>query len=235
MTWLAAGLTTLGVALAFRPHAASRPVGPPHGSAPRTPRLERRLRSGLDRLWPGRVAARRDSQLPDLLDRLAAALRSGRSLGPALVELAPATTPPLRDDLAPLAAALEHGRPLTTVLDGWVARGAPTPDLELTAAALRLGAGAGGAVAQAVDRTAATLRERRALEREVHALATQARASAAVLVLAPVGFTALVGSVEPATVRFLLTTPTGLGCVGAGLALDALGAAWMARIVRRAS
>lgn len=235
MTWVAAGLTSWCVVLACRPRVASRPIGTTRRADPLGPRLVHRVRSALDRRWPGRVATRRDGQLPDLLDRLAAALRAGRSLGPALVELAPATAPPLRDDLLPLAAALEQGRPLAAVLQSWVERGGATPDLQLTTAALRLGAGAGGAVALAVDRTAATLRERRALEREVHSLATQARASAAVLVLAPIGFTALVGSVEPSTVLFLLTTPTGLACVVAGLALDALGAAWMTRIVRRAA
>ena len=70
---------------------------------------------------------------------------------------------------------------------------------------------------------------------EVHALATQARASAGVLGIAPVVFTALVSAIEPGTVRFLTTTPVGLLCLVAGLVLEAAGALWMGRIVAGAA
>lgn len=235
MTALVALAAAVVVAAAARRPVARRPPRR-HPTSPRTPnRLAPTASATLDRLVPGRVAARRDAQLPDLLDRLAAARRAGSSLGPALAEVGPASPAPLGRELEPVAAAVSQGRSLDDALAAWGDRSPATPDLELTIAALRLGGRAGGEVARAIDRTAATLRERRSLRAEVHALATQARASAAVLVLAPVAFTALVGTVEPSTVGFLLTTPTGLACVGSGLALDAVGAAWMARIVRRAS
>jgi tight adherence protein B len=107
--------------------------------------------------------------------------------------------------------------------------------VRLTAAALGLGVEAGGEVARSVDRVAATLRERRELQAEAHSLATQARASATVLGLAPLGFTALVSSVEPGVVRVLVASPVGWLCLGGGLALDAAGLTWMSRIVRRAT
>ncbi len=94
---------------------------------------------------------------------------------------------------------------------------------------------AGGHVARSVDQVAATLRERRQLRAEVRALATQARSSALVLVLAPPAFTLLLSAVEPGTVRFLLTSGTGLACLAAGIALDVVGGAWMARILRSAA
>jgi tight adherence protein B len=79
---------------------------------------------------------------------------------------------------------------------------------------------------------AATLRERRAVEREATALATQARSSALVIVLAPLAFAALSSLGDPRAGAFLVGTPTGLACLTAGLALDGLGAWWMHRIVR---
>lgn len=181
-----------------------------------------------------RLAARRDAQLPAALERLAAALRAGAAPGPAFVELARATPAPLGADLRAAAAALEHGSPLGDVIDSWGQR-APTPDVRLATAALALAARIGGPVARPVDRVASTLRERRELQAEVRALATQARASALVLTIAPAAFTALVSTIEPGVPRFLFGSPAGLACLGGGLALQAAGAAWSARILRSAT
>jgi tight adherence protein B len=177
----------------------------------------------------------RDAQLPDALDRLAAALRAGQAPGPALVAVAAKVPEPLGAELQAIARRLVGGVSLATALDAWAADPTASDDVRLAAATLTLGAGAGGAVARAVDGVAATLRERGELAAEVRALATQARSSATVLAVAPIGFTALVATVEPAIVAFLLTTPVGLGCLVVGGALQALGATWMARIVRAAA
>ncbi len=187
---------------------------------------------GLDRVQPTRRRARRDAQLPDALDRLASALRAGQAVGPALVELAPLLPDPLGAELQPVAAALEHGATVANALTAWSTAPGASSDVRLVAAALTLGADAGGEVARAIDRVAATLRERRELAGEVQALAVQARASAGVLAVAPLAFAGLVATIEPAVVAFLVTTPVGLACLGFGLGLEALGSAWMARITR---
>jgi tight adherence protein B len=44
----------------------------------------------------------------------------------------------------------------------------------------------------------------------------------------------LLTSLDPTAARFLLGTPAGWLCIGAGLGLDAIGAWWMSRLVRRA-
>lgn len=186
------------------------------------------LRPTFERRW----WRRRDAQLPIALEHLAAELRSGSALGPAFVALGPATPEPLGTELRAAGAALCHGAGIQTVLDSWARLPSSSDDVRLVAAALELGAEAGGDVARSVDRVAATLRERRQLRAEVLALATQARTSAAVLAIAPVGFTILVAGVEPAAVRFLTSTPLGLACLATGFALEGAGAVWMARIVR---
>lgn len=188
----------------------------------------------LDRVRPQRRLARRDAQLPDALDRLAAALRAGQAIGPALGDLVRSAPEPLASDLRRVDGAIAQGVSVEVAMEAWAARPDASADARLVAAALGLGAHAGGEVARAVDRIAATLRERRELRGEVHALATQARASAAVLAIAPVGFTGLVATVEPGVVAFLVTTPVGLACLALGLGLEASGAAWMARITGRA-
>lgn len=191
------------------------------GAAPRlvAPAIERRVRR------------RRDEQLPSALERLAAELRSGRALGPALIDVAEHLPAPLGDELRAVASEVRHGAGVTTALQRWAGRPGASPEVRLTASALALGSEAGGHLARSVDDLAATLRERRELRAEARALATQARASAGVLILAPPAFTLLVSTVEPGTLRFLLGTPAGWACLLGGIGLDVAGARWMARIV----
>ncbi len=182
-----------------------------------------------------RDAAARDAQLPEALERMASALRAGRSLGAALREVAADTAAPLGAHLRRAGAALDGGASVEQAVDAWLAAGAGSRDVALAATAVGLGGRTGGEVARALDRVAATLRERRELRAEVRALATQARASAGVLTVAPLAFAALMSAVEPGVAGFLLTTPLGLVCLATGLSLDGLGALWMARIVRSAA
>ena len=81
---------------------------------------------------------------------------------------------------------------------------------------------------------AATLRDRRAVAAEVDALAAQARASALVMMGAPVAFAALGLLSDPEVARFLLATPAGLACLVVGLGLDAMAGWWMVGIARSA-
>jgi tight adherence protein B len=182
-----------------------------------------------------RRAAQRSARLPEVVERIASAVRAGRSVRGALAEVALDAPAPIDEELAPAALVLEHGGGLDDALRTWGAAAGPAPDVALVLTALGLAGRAGGEVARALDRVAATLRERRELRAEVRALATQARASAAVLIAAPLGFAALVSTIEPGVVRFLATTPVGGLCLILGLALDALGAWWMGRIVASAA
>jgi tight adherence protein B len=189
----------------------------------------------VDRLLPARRARRRDRQLPDALDRTAAALRAGDSVGAALARVAAAIPAPLGTELLSVARAVRLGTSAADALGAWARQPSSSPDVQLVATALAIGARAGGELARAVDGVAATLRERHELRREVHALATQARASAAVLAVAPLAFAGLVASIEPGAALFLVTEPVGLLCLVGGLGLEAVGAMWMARITRGAA
>ncbi len=237
MTALVAGCVTvcLVAAAAGRSPAARVPGRPSPAALPARQRITTTGTALLDRAWPGRRGRRRDAQLPDALDRLASSLRAGRSIGPALEELARATSSPLGDDLRVVGAALEHGGTVAAALRSWSTRPGSSGDVRLVTAALTLGADAGGQVARAVDRVAATLRERHELAGEVRALAVQARSSAAVLAVAPLAFAVLVAAIQPGAVAFLVTKPVGAVCLVLGVGLEATGVAWMARITRSAA
>lgn len=164
---------------------------------------------------------------------VARGLRSGGSLRYALADAAGPTPEPLGGHLRDLVASVEAGAPLTAALDTW-AQACPDSDVPLAAAALSLAEETGGPSAQAVDGVAATLRRRLAGRDEAVALSAQARLSAVVLVALPpaVCLLTLAGGGGPA--RFLLGSPAGALCLVGGLALDLLGAWWMARLTRSA-
>lgn len=180
-----------------------------------------------------RRTVRRDDQLAPYLERVASNIRSGQSMRIAVVETARAAERPLTADLRPLADALDHGAAMDDALANWASAPGASAEVRLAAAALQLGARAGGEVARAVDAVAATLRERREVRGEAIALATQARLSAGLLVVAPLAFAGLISTIEPGAVRFLLGTPIGLACLAGGVGLDTVGGLWMQRIVRR--
>ncbi|MET0903821.1 MAG: type II secretion system F family protein [Acidimicrobiales bacterium] len=191
---------------------------------------QQRLLDAVDRAMPSRRRRRRDRQLPDALDRLGASLRAGEAVGAALMRLADAVADPLGVELRAIARSIEHGAPVADALEVWAASDGTSRDVRLVAAALTIGAGSGGEVARAVDGVAVTLRERHEVLAEARALATQARASAAVLATAPLVFALLVATVEPHAIAFLFTTPLGVGCLILGVGLDVAGWLWMARI-----
>jgi tight adherence protein B len=217
--------------IAGPPAPARRPGAPVRGARPMRATS---LATAIDRVRPGRRRRRRDAQLPDAMDRVASALRAGDAVGPALQGVARDVPEPLGGELQQVAGAVARGASVADALGGWTRSDDTTPDVQLVVAALTLGAGAGGELARAVDGIASTLRERQELRGEVRALATQARASAAVLAAAPVAFALLVASVEPASAAFLVTEPAGVACLVLGAGLEVAGGVWMERITRGA-
>jgi tight adherence protein B len=168
-----------------------------------------------------------------LLEAVARSLRGGSSLAHALEEGAEAVSPcRAADELRAALSLHERGAPVLATIEAW-SGATPTPARTVAGAALALGSELGGARARALDGAAATLRDRGELLREVRALTSQARSSAAVLALAPIGFALLAWTTDHRLAAVMLTTPFGWACLVGGLALDGLGAWWMARLTAR--
>ena len=177
-----------------------------------------------------RAAAKREEAVPQVLDAIARALRSGASLLQALAEAA-AESGPLQGELRRVVAEAQRGAGVAAALEAWAGRQA-SGSIRLAAAALSLGAETGGANARAVDGVAATVRQRLAVAGEAKALTAQPRVSAQVIGLAPLAFGAFSAATDPALARMLFTTPAGWAMLGAGLALDLAGMRWMMAMAR---
>jgi tight adherence protein B len=181
--------------------------------------------------------SRRDQRIsrsvPDSLEAIARATRAGSSVVQALGALdAPAASAADRV-FAGVAARVERGESLPAALDR-VLEHHPVPAVRLAVAALLVGHETGAAPGRAVEGVAATLRDRAALEREARANASHARASVAVLVLAPIGFGVFAVATDPRVGEFLFRSWVGSTCLALGLALNGLGALWMRQIMASA-
>jgi len=174
-----------------------------------------------------RSRRRGDLRIPDALERVVRQLRSGSTLPLALRNVGADDTV-----FARISRELGQGRSLGDAVNNWRQED-ELPNRLLTATALDLASRTGGASARVLDGVAASLRERVALEREVAALSSQSRASAVVLVLAPVAFAAVAAMFDPRILDVLVGQPIGWACMGLGLGLDALGAIWMAKLIGR--
>ncbi|GLW64521.1 hypothetical protein Arub01_27650 [Actinomadura rubrobrunea] len=124
---------------------------------------------------------------------------------------------------------------------------APTPDrlellaeqpgaegLRLLAACWRIGAERGGTLAAVLDGLAAALRDEEEQRQEISAQLAGPRATARLLAGLPLLGLAMAAALGAKPLAFLFGTLPGLGCLVAGIALDALGMWWTSRLAQAA-
>jgi tight adherence protein B len=188
---------------------------------------------------PAWLARRREARrraalaegLADGVGVIAAGLRAGRSL-PGAIELAANEVPaPLGPSFRRVADRIALGEPLEDALAAWASE-VGGPDARVAAGVLGLHRRTGGALAAALDGLAATLRARRTAARELRSLTAQARLSAAILGLLPIGFFLFLSVVARSDVEAAFGTTIGAGAVALGLALQGAAYVWIARLLR---
>jgi tight adherence protein B len=166
--------------------------------------------------------------LPDVARRLASEVGAGRTLPRALRAAATDAPPPLGGALGATAERLASGgRPwgvLETALPGH-------GGCRLLAASLELQGRAGGDLPRLLRALAGALEDRAQVEAELRALTAQARFSATVVPLLPLGALVLLALLEPRGVRLLLTTTGGLAVIAVAVVLDVIGLVAIRRLV----
>lgn len=171
------------------------------------------------------------------LDALARATAGGDSLQRAIAALPNITTRPFAQLLCTSLTTSAMGQALHDTLHdtlhGRIAeRGShhAVPEVALALTTLEMLARYGGSVPAALDRAAGTVRERRAAANERRAYAAQARLSAMVLSILPIGFVVWGLQGDRRTANFLLHERTGTMCLVGGLLLNTAGWFWMRHI-----
>ena len=175
-----------------------------------------------------RARRRQLASLPQLLHTLSRSLRGGATLHGALQDAA-ADPSLVGDGFRRAVERSRNGAPVQAELDSWAA-GLAHRDADLVRAVINTGAATGSALAASLDRAAASLEERAGLRREISALTAQARASALLLTVAPIGFLSVMAMADPSVIAFATTTNSGRAALVVGLLLDLGGWFWMRRL-----
>lgn len=180
----------------------------------------------------GRTAAAwQVGRLAPLLYALARELRAGATVHTAVRAVAADPTV-AGAGLVELARRVDDGAPALPELERWAAD-LEHPDADLVRAVLALGLTTGGALAATLERAADRIADRVDLQREIRALSGQARASALLLTVAPVGFLALLAMVDRGVLSAATTEPVAIVAILVGMVLNVGGWVWMRRLAER--
>jgi tight adherence protein B len=143
----------------------------------------------FSREWVVRTLARRRNrfaeQLPDALQVIGSALRSGHSFAGALAVVVESASEPMKSEMQRVVADEQLGVPIQDSL-GVVAERMASRDVEQLALVAQLQREAGGDAAEVIDRVAETVRERFDLRRLIHTLTMQGRMSRWIVSALPV-------------------------------------------------
>lgn len=211
----------------------------------RTPRDSALLRKSQDTGWWGRVQAlwqqrlnRRASrvravvlQLPDALDLMARALRSGHAFSTALQMAAEEGAQPLAGEFALVAEQIALGANPDEAFEA-LAQRVPVDEVRFLVMAVKLQRQTGGQLAEVLGNIAQLLRQRLQLLDKVRVLTAEARLSAKVLAALPPVTAAALLAVRPQFVSVLWTDPAGVQMLQASAVLMVLGGLWLWRLTR---
>jgi tight adherence protein B len=181
-----------------------------------------------------RLAKRRakkfEDQLPDVLMLVATSLGSGFSLLQALDAVAKDASEPAAKEFSRSLAEARIGTDVSDALDHMAVR-MESENMRWTTMAIRIQRDVGGNLAETLRTTAATLRERGMLRRQVRALSAEGRLSAYILVALPAFLLLYSYFVNYDYVSLLWTTLIGVIMSIGGLISMVVGMLWMRSIV----
>jgi Flp pilus assembly protein TadB len=171
-------------------------------------------------------------EMANLLDAVGGEMQHGGSLTAAFLHSYPAF-PLLADYLQPVVQSCQRGVSLTEALRTSEATSASAvmPSCVVFGARALWAATTGSTGVLALERAAATLRERTAIQYERRAQSAQARLSVQILTWLPLAFLGWQFVTNPLARWFLLASPTGWAFLVGGFGLNWYGRRWMNRIV----
>jgi tight adherence protein B len=169
--------------------------------------------------------------LPDTLDLLADAVRTGRSFEHAVGMVAADTRGPLAEEFEYCAAQLRLGHSVSAVLKRMVRR-LPLPEFKMFAVAVAVHRQTGGNLALLTDRLATAARDRQQFQGHLAAATASSRLSAMGLIIgAVVGVSALL-YIEPEYMGRFMSNRLGPPLLTVAGTLLAIGIVWLWRVLR---
>ncbi len=172
-----------------------------------------------------------EAVLPDVLMLVATSLASGFSLLQALDAVAKDAPEPAAKEFSRALAEARIGADVSDALDHMAYR-MQSQNMEWAVMAIRIQRDVGGNLAETLRTTAATLREREMLRRQVRALSAEGRLSAYILVALPIGILFYTMWANYEYVSLLWTTLMGIVMSIGGIVAMIIGIFWMRKVVQ---
>ncbi len=170
-------------------------------------------------------------QLPDAIQLVIGAIRSGFSLPQALDAVVRESPEPVAAEFGRALAEHRLGADLSDALEAVVHR-TGSDDLNWAVMAIRIHREVGGNLAEVLQTTVDTIRERARLRRHVRSLSAEGRLSAWVLIGLPILLGLFMFTFRRDYLRPLYTEPIGMAMLFVGVGLLVLGIVWMSRTVK---
>jgi tight adherence protein B len=194
------------------------------------------LAAGPPWMLPLAARARRSrklsEQLPEAVDMMARSLRGGHALTSAFELVAKEMPEPIAVEFARAYEQQRLGMPLERAVREMSARAPRNGDLKIFAVSTVIQRETGGNLSEILDGIASTVRERYRFFGKLRALTAEARMSAWVVSLMPVGIGAFLAISQPDYMRVLVTDPMGRTIFTGGVVAWAVGALWFHRLTK---
>ena len=169
-------------------------------------------------------------QLPDALELIGRALRSGHSLASGLHVVVEEMPQPVSSEFSRAYEEQNLGIPIEQALKNMLKR-MPNLDLKFFVTAVAIQRQAGGDLAEILDKISYIIRERFKIMGQVQALTGEGRISGVVLMGLPIALFVAVYYLNPDYVMLLFTKELGQQMMGAAIVLQILGAICIKKIV----
>lgn len=169
-------------------------------------------------------------QLPDAMELVARALRSGHSLSSGLHVVVEEMPDPISHEFNLAYEQQNLGVPIEAALKSMLKR-MPNIDLKFFVTAVAIQRQAGGDLAEILDKIGYVIRERFKILGTVQALTGEGRLSGIVLMAMPIAIFFAVYYLNPDYVMLLFTTDMGKKMIAGGIVMQVLGAISIKKII----
>ncbi|HEY0152568.1 MAG TPA: type II secretion system F family protein [Longimicrobium sp.] len=181
-----------------------------------------------------RVRTRRlrsfEEQLPEAIDLLGRAIRSGHPLSAGLRMVAEESGQPVGGEFRRVFEEQKFGLPFEDSLTGLAAR-VPLVDVRILVTAVMIQRDVGGNLAEILDNLSHLIRSRFTIRRQLRTYTAQGRMSGYVLGILPIAVGFMIFALNPEYIMTLFKEPIGRAMMWSAAALQFLGFLWIRRIV----
>ncbi|MFO7605472.1 MAG: type II secretion system F family protein [Desulfurivibrionaceae bacterium] len=185
----------------------------------------------LLKMYEKSILEKFQDQLPEALDLLARAMRSGHALTSGLAMIAEEMPPPIKLEFRATVDEINMGLSVKDAFANMCAR-VPSTDLRFFAISILIQRETGGNVAEILDKIGHIIRERLQFRRQVRTLTAEGRLSARILIMLPIVMFIYIYFVNYEYISLMWTQTMGIYLLAGGIIMQIIGAIFINNIVK---